>query len=189
MKTCSGRTTTDASRQHQDNEDSERKAMMNVPITSSAILPPWIKAISYACLVQWKKKRQKYEDAISARCSASDEDIRKAPITVQSTFDHALLKMLCKYAWEVPFESIKEERIITEIDKIVSNVKNGSIVNIDALIADELRMDLHELHARVVNYFKLCGDIISHNGLQNTFDTPTGITHKYTILIKYLQHR
>ncbi|KAE9207369.1 hypothetical protein PF005_g12643 [Phytophthora fragariae] len=162
---------------------------MNVPITSSAILPPWVKDISHASLVQWKKKRHEYEDAISARCSASGEDISKALMTVKSTFDHALLKMLCKYDWEVPFESITEERILTEIDKIVNNVKNGSIVNIDALFDDELRMDLHEsdVHARVVNYFKLCEDIISRNGLQTTFGTSMGITHKCTILRKHLQ--
>ncbi|KAE9258784.1 hypothetical protein PR003_g35068, partial [Phytophthora rubi] len=81
------------------------------------------------------------------------------------------------------------ERILTEIDKIVNNVKNGSIVNIDALFDDELRMDLHEsdVHARVVNYFKLCEDIISRNGLQTTFGTSMGITHKCTILRKHLQ--
>ncbi|KAE9094859.1 hypothetical protein PF010_g16938, partial [Phytophthora fragariae] len=173
MKTRSGRTTADTSRQDQDDDGSERTATMNVPITSSAILPPWVKDISHASLVQWKKKRHEYEDAISARCSASGEDISKALMTVKSTFDHALLKMLCKYDWEVPFESITEERILTEIDKIVNNVKNGSIVNIDALFDDELRMDLHEsdVHARVVNYFKLCEDIISRNGLQTTFGT------------------
>ncbi|KAE9013051.1 hypothetical protein PR002_g14627, partial [Phytophthora rubi] len=189
MKTRSGRTTADTSRQDQDDDGSERTATMNVPITSSAILPPWVKDISHASLMQWKKKRHEYEDAISARCSASGEDISKALMTVKSTFDHALLKMLCKYDWEVPFESITEERILTEIDKIVNNVKNGSIVNIDALFDDELRMDLHEsdVHARVVNYFKLCEDIISRNGLQTTFGTSMGITHKCTILRKHLQ--
>ncbi|KAE9288036.1 hypothetical protein PR003_g25899 [Phytophthora rubi] len=57
MKTRGGRTTADTSRQDQDDDSSERTAMMNVPITSSAILPPWVKDISHASLVQWKKKR------------------------------------------------------------------------------------------------------------------------------------
>ncbi|KAE8974522.1 hypothetical protein PF011_g24828 [Phytophthora fragariae] len=166
MKTGSGRTTADTLRQDHDDDGSEGTAMMNVPITSSAILPPWVRDISHASLVQWKKKRREYEDAISALCSASGEDISKALMTVKSTFDHTLLKMLCKYDWE-----------------------NGSIVNIDALFDDELRMDLHEsdVHARVVNYFKLCEDIISRNGLQTTFGTSMGITHKCTILRKHLQ--
>uniref|UniRef100_H3H708 Uncharacterized protein n=1 Tax=Phytophthora ramorum TaxID=164328 RepID=H3H708_PHYRM len=110
-------------------------------------------------------------------------------MSVQSTFDHTLLKTLCKLDWEVPLESVTEERIITEIDKIVNNVKNGSTANIDALFDNELRIVLHEsdVQARVVNYFKLCEDIISRNGLQNTFATSTGIAHKCTILRKNLQ--
>ncbi|KAF4138996.1 hypothetical protein GN958_ATG11812 [Phytophthora infestans] len=112
--------------------------MASVPVTSSAILPPWITDISHAKLVQWKKERREYEDAISARCAISGEDKAKAMMTVKSTFDHQLLKMMCN-----------------EIDKIVNTVKNGDIGNIDALFDEELRMDLGEddVKARVVNYF------------------------------------
>uniref|UniRef100_H3GR29 Uncharacterized protein n=1 Tax=Phytophthora ramorum TaxID=164328 RepID=H3GR29_PHYRM len=185
----SGHTTEEVSRQGRSEDGSERRAMASVPVTSSAILPPWIKDIWHASLVQWKKERREYEDVIDAHCAISGEDIIKASMSVKSTFDHTLLKTLCKLDWEVPLESVTEERIITEIDKIVNNVKNGSIVNIDALFDDELRIVLHEsdVQARVVNYFKLCEDIISRNGLQNTFATSTGIAHKCTILRKNLQ--
>ncbi|EEY57059.1 uncharacterized protein PITG_20493 [Phytophthora infestans T30-4] len=118
--------------------------MASVPVTSSAILPPWITDISHAKLVQWKKERREYEDAISARCAISGEDKAKPMMTVKSTFDHQLLKMMCKYDWEIPLENVTEERILSEIDKIVNTVKNGDIDNIDALFDEKLRMDLRE---------------------------------------------
>ncbi|KAF4138486.1 hypothetical protein GN958_ATG12352 [Phytophthora infestans] len=118
--------------------------MASVPVKSSPILPLWITDISHAKLVQWKKERREYEDAISARCAISGEDKAKPMMTVKSTFDHQLQKMMCKYDWEIPLEDVTEERILSEIDKIVNTVKNGDIGNIDALFDEKLRMDLRE---------------------------------------------
>ncbi|KAF4132386.1 hypothetical protein GN958_ATG18503 [Phytophthora infestans] len=91
--------TTTTANARQQGRGGETRSMASVPVTSTAILPSWITDISQAKLVQGRKERREYEDAIAARCAISGEDIAKAMMTVKSSFDHQLLKMMCKYDW------------------------------------------------------------------------------------------
>ncbi|POM70536.1 Hypothetical protein PHPALM_13006 [Phytophthora palmivora] len=93
---------------------------------------------------------------MTARCVSTGEDLTKALVPVKSTFDRYLLDTLCKYDWGTTADEVSEERIITELEEIISNVKNGTIADVDALFASELKMNLREsdVQARVVKYFQ-----------------------------------
>jgi hypothetical protein len=193
MRTRSGRTTRnepDADIQVATpswNGESQQHA--SVPVTSSAIRPPRVKDISHDALVEWKRERREYEDAIAARCAATGEDIKKALMPIKSTFDWHLLETLCRLDWDTTTDEVSEERIISELDAIVNNVKNGDVADIDALFDVQLRMDMREsdVKARVLRYFQLCDKIILQNGLKNIFDTPKGVKEKCKILVRHLQ--
>ncbi|POM79214.1 LOW QUALITY PROTEIN: Hypothetical protein PHPALM_3168 [Phytophthora palmivora] len=92
---------------------------------------------------------------MTARCVSTGEDLTKALVPEKSTFDRYLLfDLLCKYEWGQPL--MNEERIITELEAIISNVKNGIIADVDALFASELKMNLREsgVQAQLVQYFQ-----------------------------------
>ncbi|OWZ12192.1 LOW QUALITY PROTEIN: hypothetical protein PHMEG_00014683 [Phytophthora megakarya] len=160
-----------------------------VPATSSSIMPPCVTDVSYSALVKWKRERQEYEDAIDARCSATDEDKLKVLRSIKNSFNRSLLKPLCKFEWGMTIEEVTEERIRSELYKIIGSVMNDDIIDVELLFDQELKMDLREadVKARVINYFMLCDDIILGNGLSNTFSTPNGIKAKCKFLKQYLE--
>ncbi|KAG3194143.1 hypothetical protein PC128_g9627 [Phytophthora cactorum] len=68
-----------------------------IPVSSSSIVPPYVDDVSHPALVQWKRERLEYEDAIEARCATTGEDKSKALRSVKNSFNHQLLKTLCKF--------------------------------------------------------------------------------------------
>ncbi|OWY92120.1 hypothetical protein PHMEG_00039005 [Phytophthora megakarya] len=105
--------------------------MTTVPITSAAILPPFVTDISHVSLVKWKRQRREYVDAITARCAITGEDTSRALVSVKNSIDSHLLEMLCKFDWSTTVEAVSEQQIVAEIDKIVNNIKNGDIDEVD----------------------------------------------------------
>ncbi|OWY96281.1 hypothetical protein PHMEG_00033493, partial [Phytophthora megakarya] len=162
---------------------------VNVPVTSSSITPPKVTSVSHACLVKWKRERREYEDTIKARCATTGEDITKALVPVKNAFDHDLLSTLCKYDWGTTVEEVTEERIVSELNAIIRNVKNDTITDIDAIFASEMKMNMQEsdVKARIIQYFQRCEEIIMEHGLQQTFATGDGVKEKCKILKKHLQ--
>ncbi|OWY90447.1 hypothetical protein PHMEG_00041419 [Phytophthora megakarya] len=104
--------------------------MGTVPITSAGILST---DISHASL---------YVDAITARCAITGEDASRALVSVKNSIDSHLLEMLCKFDWSTTVEAVSEQQIVAEIDKIVNNIKNGDIDEVDSLFEAKLRMNL-----------------------------------------------
>ncbi|KAE8996243.1 hypothetical protein PR002_g19374 [Phytophthora rubi] len=139
-------------------------------------MPPYVTDVSHHALVKWKRERQEYEDAIEARCATTGEDKVKALRSVKNSFNRQILKTLCKYEWGTTIEAVTEERIVSELNTIIGNVMNDAIVDIEAVFAAELKMDLREpdVKARVINYFMKCDEIILQHGLASTFSTSTG---------------
>ncbi|POM63575.1 Hypothetical protein PHPALM_21003 [Phytophthora palmivora] len=78
-------------------------------------------------LVKWKQARREYEDAVDAHCRATGEDRTKTLRSVKNSFDSRLLEWLCKFEWGTSVETVTEDRIVKELDKIVGNVMNDAI--------------------------------------------------------------
>eukprot|EP00644_Phytophthora_capsici_P015376 jgi/Phyca11/113645/e_gw1.24.580.1 len=163
-------------------------ATTSIPVSSSPIVLPYVNDISHPALVKWKRERQEYEDAIEARCATTGEDKSKALRSVKNSFNRQLLKTLCKFEWGTTVEVITEDRIVSELDKVIGNVMNDVILDIDSIFDTRLKMDLdqRDVKARVLNYFMLCDEIILENGLASTFATATGIKEKCRVLKKHL---
>eukprot|EP00644_Phytophthora_capsici_P011952 jgi/Phyca11/106685/e_gw1.12.244.1 len=140
-----------------DIEASTAATTTAIPVSSSSIVPPYVNDISHPALVKWKRERQEYEDAIEARCATTGEDKSKALRSVKNSFNRQLLKTLCKFEWGTTVEEITEDRIVSELDKVIGNVMNDVILDIDSIFDARLKMDLdqRDVKARVLNYFML----------------------------------
>ncbi|KAG3028697.1 hypothetical protein PC120_g4718 [Phytophthora cactorum] len=103
-----------------------------IPVSSSSIVPPYVDDVSHPALVQWKRERLEYEDAIEARCATTGEDKSKALRSVKNSFNHQLLKTLCKFERGTTIEEVAEDIIVSELDKIIGNVMNDVILDVDA---------------------------------------------------------
>ncbi|KAK1938300.1 Gag-Pol polyprotein [Phytophthora citrophthora] len=160
-----------------------------IPVTSSALMPPYLTDVSHQALVKWKRERQEYEDAVEARCATTGEDRTKALISVKNSLNRQLLETLCKFEWNTTIEDVTEARIVAEIDKIVSNVMNDAIIDVDSIFKTELKMDMRErdVKARVIKYFMKCDEVIMQHGLAGTFSTIAGIKEKCKILKRHLE--
>ncbi|KAF4140814.1 hypothetical protein GN958_ATG09987 [Phytophthora infestans] len=102
-------------------------------------------------------ERQEYDDAIEARCATTGEDKSKALRSVKNSFNRQLLKTLCKFERGTTVEKITEDRILSELDKIIGKVMPDAIPDIDSIFDVRLKMDLdqRDIKARVLNYFML----------------------------------
>ncbi|KAG4038340.1 hypothetical protein PC123_g26096 [Phytophthora cactorum] len=159
-----------------------------IPVSSSSIVPPYVDDVSHLALVKWKRERLEYEDAIEARCATTGEDKSKALRSVKNSFNRQLLKTLCKFEWGTTVEEVMEDRIVSELDKIIGNVMNDVILDVDAIFDAGIKMDLQQrdVKARVLNYFMKCDEIILQHGLASTFSTATGVKEKCRVLKKHL---
>eukprot|EP00644_Phytophthora_capsici_P019264 jgi/Phyca11/133017/e_gw1.295.2.1 len=115
-----------------------------IPVSSSSIVPPYVNDISHPALVKWKRERQEYEDAIEARCATTGEDKSKALRSVKNSFNRQLLKTLCKFEWGTTVEEITEDRIVSELDKVIGNAMNDVILDIDSIFDARSKMDLDQ---------------------------------------------
>ncbi|KAK1930096.1 Transposon Tf2-9 polyprotein [Phytophthora citrophthora] len=160
-----------------------------MPVTSSALMPPYLTDVSHQALVKWKRERQEYEDAVEAHCATTGEDRTKALISVKYSLNRQLLETLCKFEWNTTIEDVTEARIVAELDKIVSNVMNDAIIDVDSIFKTELKMDMRErdVKARVIKYFMKCDEVIMQHGLAGTFSTIAGIKEKCKILKRHLE--
>eukprot|EP00644_Phytophthora_capsici_P004850 jgi/Phyca11/96370/e_gw1.1.345.1 len=172
-----------------DSGDTSANATAPIPVSSASISPPYMTDVSHAALVKWKRERQEYEEAIEARCSVTGEDKGKALRSVKNSFNRQLLSTLCRLEWGTTVEEVTDARIIVELDKIVGNVMNDAILDVDAIFDDELKMNLRErdVKARVINYFMRCDEIILQHGMASIFSTETGKKEKCNILRKHLE--
>ncbi|OWZ16598.1 LOW QUALITY PROTEIN: hypothetical protein PHMEG_0009582 [Phytophthora megakarya] len=78
--------------------------------------------------------------------------------------------------------------VTDEVDKTISSVKNNTVPDIDHEMAEHLRMDLSEsdVHERVIQYFKLCHEIIDDHGWNIFFTEEQAMC---SILIKSLESK
>ncbi|KAG6596131.1 uncharacterized protein IUM83_18600 [Phytophthora cinnamomi] len=154
-----------------------------IPETSSSLMPPYVTDISHPALVMWKRERREYEDAVEARCAATGEGKDKALRSVKNSFNRNLLEALCKFEWNTTVEAITDAQIVAELDRIVGNVMNDVVVDVDLIFCNKLKMDLRErgVKERVINYFMLCDEIILQYGVANTFATVTGMKKKVSL--------
>ena len=161
---------------------------VSVPLFTP-IMAPKITRTSHEALVTWKKERTEYEKQIRVRCAATGEEVDAVMISLKNTFDEELLATACTYKWKVNKESITDERIMEEIEKIISSVKNDTIPDVQALFKKQLKMDLKEsdVAERVLQYFKTCDTIIAENGLKNCFQGKNGSKEKCKLIIASLE--
>ncbi|GMF46847.1 unnamed protein product [Phytophthora fragariaefolia] len=160
-----------------------------IPVTLSALMPPFVTDVSHQALVKWKRERREYEDAVEARCATTGEDKIKALRSVKSSFNRQLLETLCKFEWNTTVEDVTEDRIVAELDKIVNNVMNDTIIDIASIFNTKLKMDMRErdMKARVIKYFMKGDEVIVQHGLSSTFSTAAGIKEKCKMLKRHLE--
>ncbi|ETM99975.1 hypothetical protein PPTG_18363 [Phytophthora nicotianae INRA-310] len=169
--------------------EASTQATTAIPVSPTAIVPPYLTDVSHPALVKWKRERQEYEDAIEARCAVTGEDKSKALRSVKNSFNRQLLNTLCKFEWGTTVEEVTEEQIVEELNKIVGNVMNDAILDVDSIFNAELKMNLKErdVKARVINYFMRCDEIIMQHRMAGIFSTATGIKEKCKILKMHLE--
>ncbi|GMG15846.1 unnamed protein product [Phytophthora fragariaefolia] len=160
-----------------------------IPAPLSSLMPPYVTSISHPALVKWTQERREYEDVVEARRAATGEDKDKGFRSVENSFYRNLLTTLCKFEWNTTLEAITDEQIVAVLDKIVDNVMNDAVVNVDLVLGNKLKMDLRErdVKARVINYFMLCNEIIMQYGLANIFATTMGMKEKCRLLKQHLE--
>lgn len=175
-------TKTRAQRSSSPDGDAERAS---APIFTP-ILPPRITSTSHAALVKWRKDRREYEDTIRNRAKGETDDLI---VPIKNTFDEGLLRQWCRLRWKMSMSDVTDDIILTEVDKIISTVKNNRVPDIDQEMAERLRMDLDEsdIHERVIQYFKLCHEIIDDHGWHIFFTGDDGRKQLCSILIKSLE--
>ncbi|ETO72920.1 hypothetical protein F444_11073, partial [Phytophthora nicotianae P1976] len=118
-------------------DDGGRDAM---PIFTP-VLPPRLSSTSHASLVQWRKERREYEETVRNRAKGGAED---KIVPIRTTFDEGLLRMWCSLRWQISIDDVTDEVILTEIDNIISCVKNNNVPDVDDEMREMLRMDLSE---------------------------------------------
>lgn len=175
-------TKTRAQRSNSPDDDADRAS---APIFTP-ILPPRITSTSHAALVKWRKERREYEYTILNRAKGETDDLI---VPIKNTFDEGLLRQWCRLRWKMSMSDVTDETILTEVDKIISAVRNNSVPDIDQEMAEHLRMDLSEsdVHERVIQYFKLCHEIIDDHGWRIFFTGDDGRKQLCSILIKSLE--
>ncbi|ETN20474.1 hypothetical protein PPTG_03471 [Phytophthora nicotianae INRA-310] len=91
----------------------------------------------------------------------------------------------------VPIRTTFDEGIFTEIDTIISSVKNNNVLDGDDEMREMLRMDLSEsdVSERIIQYFKRCHDIIDDHGGQQFFSGDDGKQQLCRVLIASLEPR
>ncbi|POM77994.1 Hypothetical protein PHPALM_4542, partial [Phytophthora palmivora] len=163
-------------------DDAERTS---APIFTP-ILPPRITSTSHAAFVKWRKDRREYEDTIRNRAKDETDDLI---VPIKNTFDEGLLRQWCRLRWKMSMSDVTDELILDEVEKIISTVKNNSVPDIDREMAEHLRMDLSEsdVNERVIQYFKLCHEIIDDHGWRVFFTEVHGKKQLCSILINSLE--
>ncbi|ETI44290.1 hypothetical protein F443_11005 [Phytophthora nicotianae P1569] len=165
-------------------DDGGRDAM---PIFTP-VLPPRLSSTSHASLVQWRKERREYDETVRNRAKGGAED---KIVPIRTTFDEGLLRMWCSLRWQISIDDVTDEVILTEIDNIISCVKNNNVPDVDDEMREMLRMDLSEsdVSERVIQYFKLCHDIIDDHGWQQFFSGDDGKKQLCRVLIALFEPR
>ncbi|ETL35056.1 hypothetical protein F441_13131, partial [Phytophthora nicotianae CJ01A1] len=127
------------------------------------VLPPRLPSTSHASHVKWRKERREYKESVRNRAKGGAED---KIVPIRTTFDEGLLPMWCRLRWQISIDDATDEVILTEIDKIISSVKNNNVPDVDNEMREMLCMDLSESDVSdlVIQYFKLCHDIINDHG-------------------------
>jgi hypothetical protein len=126
-------------------------------------------------------ERREYEETICNRTKGDADDL---VISVKSSFDESLLRMWCRLRWNIPLEDVTGEHILAEMGKIVASVKNDSIPDVDREVRKKLSMDLSEsnISERVIQYFRLCDEIIDEQGWRQFFEGENGMNQYCRIL-------
>ncbi|GMF48756.1 unnamed protein product [Phytophthora fragariaefolia] len=150
------------------------------------LLPPKISSTSHAALVQWRKDRRDYEETARARVKDGAKDVI---VPVKTTCDQGRLRLWCRLRWHIAIDDVTDDHIRSEVDKIIANVKNNNVPDIDYEMRSKLRMDLTEtdVSERVIQYFKTCHEIIDDNGWRVFFEDDTGRKQLYRILVASLE--
>ncbi|KAF1322126.1 hypothetical protein FI667_g11572, partial [Globisporangium splendens] len=152
------------------------------------LCPPRIDSISHEALVKWRSARKEYEAMVEMWCVGTQEDPDSVRVSVKNSMDLQLLTACCTYKWKIPVDKIDDVRLMKELNKIIDSVKNSTVPDIDKLFESRLRMNLREsdVGARVINYFKLCDDIIQENGLTTIMEGKQGAKEKCKILMRFI---
>ncbi|KAF1335539.1 hypothetical protein FI667_g1302, partial [Globisporangium splendens] len=177
--------------------DDETKSATAVPTHTdrlaapvyTPLCPPRIDSISHEALVKWRSAREEYEAMVETWCAGTQENPDSVRVSVKNSMDLQLLTACCTYKWKIAVDKIDDERLVKELNKIVDSVKNSTVPDIDKLFDSRLKMNLREsdVGARVINYFKLCDDIIRENGLTTIMDSKQGAKEKCKILVRSIE--
>ncbi|KAG3092120.1 hypothetical protein PI124_g6738 [Phytophthora idaei] len=126
-----------------------------VPLFTS-ILPPMVESRSHEDLVRWKRKRRDYDAKLQARCRVAGGAFDAVVQSVRDSFDPHLLDVFCELKLNVEPPDATDGMLITEIERIVSSIKNDKLPDIKELFIKDLLMNMKEsdVNARLTDYFK-----------------------------------
>ncbi|ETP11074.1 hypothetical protein F441_13424 [Phytophthora nicotianae CJ01A1] len=152
------------------------------------VLPPRLSSTSHALLVQWRKERREYEKTVRNRAKGGVQD---KIVPIRTTFDEGLPRIWCRLRWQISIDDVTDKVIFTEIDTIISSVKNNNVPDGDDEMREMLRMYLSEsdVSERIIQYFKRCHDIIDDHGGQQFFSGDDGKQQLCRVLIASLEPR
>ncbi|KAH9178449.1 hypothetical protein AeNC1_017457 [Aphanomyces euteiches] len=118
-------------------------------------------------LMKWRTKREQYEAKLEGRCMVTGEDLSAIQVSVKNSVDSTLLLNLARYVFRKTPKEISDEEIIAEIDKKCGSLKNGYLLDVDALFTKMLKMnmDISDVESRILQYFADFNKIVDDHGL------------------------
>ncbi|GMF20447.1 unnamed protein product [Phytophthora fragariaefolia] len=150
------------------------------------ILPPMIESVSHEALVKWKRDRRDYETKMKARCRMTGKAYDVVVQSVKDSFESNLLDVFCELQCNSNSTDVTEGILVADIDHIVGSIKNDSLPDIEKLFKAELRMNMSDVNARLMDYYKNFKAIVEDNGLTEVFAGENGPKQKCKMLIASL---
>ncbi|OWY91357.1 hypothetical protein PHMEG_00040096, partial [Phytophthora megakarya] len=98
-------------------------------------------------------------------------------VSVKNSFEPGLLDVWCDLKLKKNKNSVTDDRLMQEIQVIVSTVKNGPIHNIPEFFKQELRLDLKQsdVNEHILQYFRLFRQLIEEEGLEGCFEGSSSV--------------
>ncbi|OWY92108.1 hypothetical protein PHMEG_00039026, partial [Phytophthora megakarya] len=150
---------------------------------------PRLVGTSHAELVKLPKDSKNYEETVRERCTAQGEDVAKVMISVKNSFEPGLLDVWCDLKLKKNKNSVTDDRLMQEIQAIVSTVKNGSIHNIPEFFKQELRLDLKQsdVNERIMQYVRRFRQLVEEEGLEGCFEGKEGAKERCKLIVSSIE--
>ena len=145
---------------------------------------PIISSIGHGDLVKWNNARIEYVNKVNARVKGTGEDANKLLVSVKDSFKHDFLKLCCDLEFGLDASEVTDDQLMEKISEIISSVKNDIDIDLDALFASKLKINLKEtdVKQRIIDYFGQFRKLCHEHGIQKSFEDDQGGKNRTKII-------